>query len=256
MNNSPIGMLDSGIGGLSVWKEVKRLLPNESIVYFGDGKNCPYGGRPADEIRGFVVEAVERLLERGAKLIVLACNTATAAAVEYLRDNYDIPFVGMEPAVKPAALTSKSGVVGILATKCSLEGDLFQKTAAKYSDKVNILTAVGESFVEIVEKSQEETAEALEKVRIVVEPLVEAGVDKIVLGCTHYPFLEANMRKVIGDRDVEIIDPAHAVAERVRFLLNENDIAAEESHVADYEFISAATEDYVEKLLKKSSVIG
>ncbi len=247
-------MMDSGIGGLSVWREVKALLPEESIVFFGDGKNCPYGGKPIEELRGYVEDAVKQLLDRGAKLIVLACNTATAVAIEYLRSHYDIPFVGMEPAVKPAALQSKSGVIGILATKSSLEGELFHNTSARYGDKVKIISAVGEKFVELVENSKIDSPEALAQVRKVLQPLIDAGADEIVLGCTHYPFLAERMKEVIGGRDIHLVDPSHAVAERVKFLLEKYGLSAEHGHVAEYEFMTAADEEYavlMEQLSRK-----
>jgi len=133
MNNAPIGIYDSGLGGLTVWREVRRLLPEESLLYLGDGKNCPYGSRPREEVRALADAAVARLVEEGCKLVVVACNTATAAAIDFLRANYAaLPIVGMEPAVKPACQNTRSGVVGVLATERSLEGDLFHRTAARY----------------------------------------------------------------------------------------------------------------------------
>ena len=140
MNDNPIGVYDSGFGGLSIWRAIYEALPNESIVYLGDGKNCPYGSRSREEIRQLAGGAVRLLLGRGWKVIVVACNTAAAAAIEYLRAKYpEIPFVGLEPAVKPACLSTGTGVVGVLATERSLEGDLFRRTAARYADKVRIL---------------------------------------------------------------------------------------------------------------------
>ncbi len=255
MNNAPIGMMDSGIGGLSVWKEVRNLLPEESVIYFADGKNCPYGGRSVEEIREFVVEAVERLLARNVKLIVLACNTATAAAIDYLRGHYDIPFVGMEPAVKPAALSSRSKIVGILATRGSLDGGLFHATSARYADKVKILTAVGEGFVELVEKSKENTQEAFERVEQVLRPLLCAGADRIVLGCTHYPFLAERMKEVIGERGVELIDPSRAVAERVKFLLERDGLSAAKGGEARCEFMTSGSAEYLAGLIAKSKML-
>lgn len=135
MNDNPIGVYDSGLGGLTVWRELRRALPRESLVYLGDGKNCPYGSRPAEEIRTLADRAVATLLDAGCKLVVVACNTATAAAIDFLRAKYSsTPIVGMEPAVKPACLNTRSGVVGVLATARSLEGDLFRRTAARYAE--------------------------------------------------------------------------------------------------------------------------
>lgn len=253
MNNNPIGVYDSGFGGLSVWRVLHGALPSESLVYLGDGKNCPYGNRSSEEIRELADEAVGELLARGCKLIVVACNTATAAAIEYLRAKYaGVPFVGLEPAVKPACLSTRSGIVGVLATARSLEGDLFRRTSARYADKVRIIAAVGDGFVEIVENDEEESPETLEKVRRVLEPLVSAGADRIVLGCTHYPFLVPAMMKVIGSRDVEIVDSGRAVERRVEQLLDEYGLRADAMHKPVYEFVTFADEEYRQRLERKA----
>lgn len=253
MNDNPIGVYDSGFGGLSIWRAIYEALPNESIVYLGDGKNCPYGSRSREEIRQLADEAVRLLLGRGCKMIVVACNTATAAAIEYLRAKYpEIPFVGLEPAVKPACLSTGTGVVGVLATERSLEGDLFRRTAARYADKVRILTAVGEGFVEIVENDAEQTPEAEEAVRRVLEPMIAAGADRIVLGCTHYPFLIPVMKRVIGDRNVEIVDSGAAVERRVEHLLDECGLRADAGHKPEYEFVSFADDEYRRRLEQKA----
>ncbi|MBQ5690514.1 MAG: aspartate/glutamate racemase family protein, partial [Alistipes sp.] len=171
---APIGIFDSGLGGISVWQALHDALPEESLIYLGDGARCPYGARTLDEVRDFTFEAVERLLAEGCKMIVLACNTATAVAIKELRECYpNVPFVGLEPAVKPAALTTKSGVIGVLATKRSLEGDHFRRAEEKYGAEVRILKAVGEGFVEAVENNEEQSPETETLVRRVVEPLVE-----------------------------------------------------------------------------------
>ena len=248
---APIGIFDSGLGGISVWQALHDALPNESLIYVGDGARCPYGTRSRQEVRDFTFEAVERLLAEGCKMIVVACNTATAVAIKELRESYpNIPFVGLEPAVKPAALTTKSGVIGVLATKRSLEGDHFRRAEEKYGSEVRILKAVGEGFVEAVENNLEHTTETEDMVRRVVEPLVAQGVDKVVLGCTHYPFLRSVIERVAGD-GVEIIDSSEAVARRVANLLDENGIRAEQSK-AEYQFLTFADEAYAAKLRDKA----
>ena len=253
MNNSPIGLFDSGMGGLSVWQELRAALPNESLIFFGDGVRCPYGSRPEGEVLQFTVEAVEKLIAEGCKLIVIACNTATAVAIDTLRESYpNIPFVGLEPAVKPAALTTKRGIVAVLATQRSLEGRLFIHTSAKYADRVEIIKCVGHNFVEIVEAGEEESPRAEEAVRAVLEPIIEAGADKIVLGCTHYPFLRSTMERVIGDRDVEIIDSGTAVCRRVAQLLDENNLRAEEGNTPDYRFMTLGDENYLKQLQRRA----
>lgn len=238
-----------------MWCEVRRLLPEESVIYLADGKNCPYGERPKEDIAHLTRTAVVELLARGAKLIVVACNTATAMAIEALREEFDVPFVGMEPAVKPAALATESGTIGILATRAALTGDLFKTTSAKYSSQVEILTAVGEGFVEIVEEGREHTPEALEEVRRAVEPLVEAGADQIVLGCTHYPFLMDALQKVAGERKVTFVNPAPAVARRVEWLLEQNDMRAPEGHKAEYSFATFADDGYLARITDKALLL-
>ena len=253
MNNNPIGVYDSGFGGLSVWRELYRALPEESIIYLGDGKNCPYGQKSAEEIRLLATESVRELLSRGCKMIVVACNTATAAAIEHLRAMFsDVPFVGLEPAVKPACKSTRSGVVGVIATERSLKSEKFLGTLAKYGDGVEVIKAVGEGFVEAVEANAENCASTEQVVRAVVEPIIDRGADVLVLGCTHYPFLKDVIAKVVGERNVEIIDSGEAVEKRVESLLDEYNLRAEVGHKAEYEFISFADGNYAERLRCKA----
>lgn len=250
--SNPIGIFDSGLGGISVWQALYDALPHESLMYLGDGARCPYGSRSREEVLQFTCEAVERLLSEGCKMIVVACNTATAVAIKYLREKYpNVPFVGLEPAVKPAALTTKSGVIGVLATERSLRGDHFLRAEEKYGAEVKILKGVGEGFVEAVEHNEEHTPETAELVRKAVAPLVAEGADKIVLGCTHYPFLRDVIAKVAGE-GVEIIDSSEAVARRVATLLDENNLRANEDATAEYRFLTFADEAYAEKLREKA----
>lgn len=276
MDNRPIGVFDSGMGGLTVHAEIARALPNESLIYFGDGKNVPYGPKSHEEITALVDQAVAQLIGRQAKMIVIACNAATGAAIEYLRAKYKVPIIGMEPAVKPAAEATRSGVIGVLATAAALNGDLYRATAARFRDKVKIVEAVGEGFVELVENDMEDSAEAFETVRRVVEPMLEAGADHIVLGCTHYPFLSHQIERVIdewgcrtaeNDRDtakngvenlpkdsrkVQVIDSGAAIARRVEALLTENGLHAPNKPWPKYLFITAADKAYQRRLKKKS----
>ena len=182
-DNRPIGIYDSGLGGLTVWREIRRALPGESLAYLGDGANCPYGSRPREEVQALADAAVARLVELDCKMVVVACNTATAAAIGFLREKYaGMPIVGMEPAVKPACLATRSGVVGVLATERSLDGELFRRTAARYGSGIEVLTYPGTGFVELVEGSREDTPEAEAAVRAAVEPMLARGADQIVLG--------------------------------------------------------------------------
>ena len=213
-DNRPIGIYDSGLGGLTVWSELRRRLPRESLLYYGDGKNCPYGDKTREQVTEAVDFAVRRLVDRGVKLIVVACNAATAMAIDHLRAAYPIPFVGLEPAVKPAALSSRSGVIGILATAATLRGKLFRETSRRYEDRVRIIARVGEGFVELVERNRERTEEAYRRVERLLTPMIEAGADRIVLGCTHYPVLAPLIQQAVGE-NVSIISSSEETAKEV-----------------------------------------
>ena len=255
-NNAPIGVYDSGFGGLSVWRELRRLLPDESLVYLGDGKNCPYGGRSRTEIEGFAFAAVERLVNEGVKMVVVGCNTATTAAVESLRQRWcDMPIVGLEPAVKPACLSTHTRKIAVLATEHSLSSDMFLATAARYAEDVEVVKVVGDGFVELVERDMEHTMEAEQQVRRVVEPLVGRGIDKIVLGCTHYPFLRPLIERVVEGSDIDVIDSGEAVARRVAWLLERYDIAAERHNKPSMRYITFADEAYRKRLEHKAQTI-
>ena len=253
MDNRPIGVYDSGFGGLSVWRELYRALPDESLIYLGDGKNCPYGSLPEERIREYAEQSVGELVERGCKLVVVACNTATAAAITHLRERFpNIPIVGLEPAVKPACLMTKSHKVAVVATERSLGSEKFRRAVERYGEGVEVVKAVGEGFVEAVESDQEQSPATRQKVAAVIEPLIKSGVDVIVLGCTHYPFLKGVIRDVVGERRVQIIDSGEAVEKRVESLLDKYDIRADEDNEAQYEFLTFADDDYRERLRRKA----
>ena len=253
MDNRPIGVYDSGFGGLSVWRELYRALPDESLIYLGDGKNCPYGSLPEERIREYAEQSVGELVERGCKLVVVACNTATAAAITHLRERFSqIPIVGLEPAVKPACQMTKSRKVAVVATERSLGSERFRRAVERYGEGVEVVKAVGEGFVEAVESDQEQSPATRQKVAAVIEPLIKSGVDVIVLGCTHYPFLKGVIRDVVGERRVQIIDSGEAVEKRVESLLDKYDIRASEENDAQYEFLTFADDDYRERLRRKA----
>lgn len=215
-----IGMFDSGAGGLSVLREALKALPGEEFIYFCDNAYCPYGDKSAEYVLGRARSITEELLSRGAQAIVVACNTATAAAIADLRATYPVPFIGMEPAVKPAALGTKSGVIGVLATAGTLKASKYLDTRGRFEDSVKIIEHVGRGYVELVESLELEGAHAREVVAASLEPLLEAGADTIVLGCTHYPFLLPLMKEIAGGRDVTFIDPAPAVVRRLSDVLD------------------------------------
>lgn len=215
-----IGIFDSGAGGLSVYREIVRLLPGERYVYFSDNAHCPYGDKTAEYITGRARTITSHLLGLGCSAIVVACNTATAAAISTLRREFpDIPFVGMEPAVKPAALGTKTGVIGVLATAGTLRASKYLDTKGRFTDGIKVVEHVGVGFVELVESGNLSGDKARRTVGESLLPLLEAGADKIVLGCTHYPFLKPLMEEIISERfpdaGIEIIDPAPAAAQRL-----------------------------------------
>ena len=219
-----IGIFDSGSGGLSVYREIVKQLPQERYVYFADNAHCPYGEKTAAYIQERARAITDILLGMGADIIVVACNTATAAAISTLRAAYpDVPFIGMEPAVKPAALGTRTGVIGVLATAGTLKGSKYLNTKGRFEDDVHIVEHVGEGFVELVEKGILDGPEAESVVRASLQPLLDAGADRIVLGCTHYPFLQPVVERLAGPL-VQVIDPAPAVARQTVRILAERGI--------------------------------
>lgn len=212
MTPRPIGVFDSGVGGLSVWREIARQLPHEDTLYLADQAHVPYGLRQIAEVRELSEGITRFLLAQGAKVIVVACNTASAAALRHLRRTFpDVPFVGMEPAVKPAAERTRNGVVGVIATPATFQGELFASLVERYAGDVRVLTRVCPGLVEAVEAGALDTPATEALLRESLTPLVEAGVDQLVLGCTHYPFLRPAIERVVG-ASVTVIDPAPAVA--------------------------------------------
>ena len=223
-----IGIFDSGSGGLSVYREIVKLLPYERYIYFADNAHCPYGEKSAEYIQDRARAITEILLGMGATIIVVACNTATAAAIATLREEYpEISFVGMEPAVKPAALGTKTGVIGVLATAGTLKGSKYLKTKGLYEDDVRIVEHVGEGFVELVENGILDGPEAYTTVKASLQPLLDAGADRIVLGCTHYPFLRPVIEALAGPA-IQVIDPAPAVARQTVRLLEKDCVPIDE----------------------------
>jgi glutamate racemase len=207
-----------------VYRELKKLLPQERYLYFSDNAHCPYGEKTAEYIQDRARTITDFLLEKGADIIVVACNTATAAAIATLRAEYpEVPFIGMEPAVKPAALGTKSGVIGVLATAGTLKGSKYLHTRGRFEDNVRIVEHVGEGFVELVEAGQLDGKQAEETVRASLQPLLDKGADIIVLGCTHYPFLQPVIERLAGP-SVQVIDPAPAVARQTLHILQEKGI--------------------------------
>ena len=214
------GFFDSGFGGLCILEAFMRECPGEPFVYIADSANCPYGNKPREEIEAICDRiAGELITGHHCNLVVVACNTATAQAIDFLRGRYpEVPFVGLEPAIKPAAQDTKTGVVGVLATRGTFGGRLYQETSRKFAAGVTVLTRVADDWVELVERGVIDGPEAEAAVRAAVEPLLDAGADRLVLGCTHFPHLRPLIERVASGR-AKVVDSCQAVARQARRLL-------------------------------------
>jgi glutamate racemase len=221
----PLGFFDSGVGGLSVVAEVQRLLPYEPLLYYADTRHCPYGERPPEEIRRLAVEASRFLISRGAKLIVVACNTASSAALATLRETFPIPFVGMVPALKPASLASQTRQVLVLATAATVQGEVFAELVAQFAAGVQVHTQSCPGLVELVERGETRSEQVEPLLRRYLRPVAELGIDAVVLGCTHFVFLRQTIQRIVGE-GVRVIDTGAAVARQVQRVLREKGLEA------------------------------
>lgn len=215
----PIGVFDSGVGGLSVLRAIRYQLPMEPVIFLADQANVPYGSRTLEEVRGFAEAITRYLLWRGVKLIVVACNTASAAALHYLRQTFsEVPLVGMEPAVKPAAESTQTGVVGVLATPATFQGELYASVVERFANGVRLLQHTCPGLVTQIERGELEGTETRAILTEALLPMLAQGIDTVVLGCTHYPFVIPLIQEIVGE-GVRVIDPAPAVARQVGRLL-------------------------------------
>ena len=218
-NDQPIGIFDSGIGGTSIWREIHQLLPNEKTIYLADSKNAPYGQKSKQEIIALSMKNTDFLLKMKCKLIVVACNTATTNAIQELREKYDVPFIGIEPAIKPAANNSKTQTIGILATKGTLNSELFNKTTEMFQD-TKIIEQVGYGLVQLIENGQINSPEMTQLLQSYLTPMIEANIDYLVLGCSHYPYLIPQIKKILPPH-IHIIDSGEAVAKQTQNILRD-----------------------------------
>lgn len=244
-HQGPLGIFDSGVGGLSVLREVRRQLPQEDLIYIADQAHVPYGSRSREEVFGFSDGIVRYLIKKQAKLVIIACNTASAVALKDLRKKYpSLPFVGMEPAVKPAAAETSTGVVGVLATPSTFEGDLYASTVERFAKGVKILQDTCPGLVKQIEKGEISSSETRQILNRALLPMLEEGVDEIVMGCTHYPFVIPLIKEIVGE-GVDVIDPAPAVARQAERLLNRYDLhqAAKEKGTAAF-YTTGGREDF------------
>ena len=258
MHNGPIGIFDSGVGGTSIWREIHTLLPSESTIYLADSINAPYGEKSSDEIIRLSIKNTEFLIKNGCKLIVVACNTATTNAVKYLRAHYKLPFIGIEPAIKPAALNSKSRTIGVLATKGTLTSQLFSKTAKDHTANITVLEQEGQGLVRLIESGDIGKKETEDLLKRYLKPMIAANIDHLVLGCTHYPYLIPIIKKILP-KQVKIIDCGEAVARQTFKVLQENDLLNPANGKVKHQFYSngdLATLHYFTHDIKAEIEIG
>jgi len=249
--NAPIGVYDSGVGGLSVLRAIHSQLPFEATLYFADQAKVPYGERPLEEVRKLGEGAARMMMEQGAKLIVIACNTASAAALRHLRALYpDFPLVGMEPAVKPAAEQTLSGKVGVLATPSTFQGQLYASVVERFAQDVQVFQATCPGLVRQIEKGYLETPKTRRILEEALEPMLKEGVDTFVMGCTHFPFVIPMIRRIAGE-DVRVIDPAPAIARQTERLLSQLDLLRSSSTRPTHRYFTSGDPDRFSRSLEQ-----
>ena len=249
-NNNPIGIFDSGVGGISVLKHIHALLPHEDLIYLADSKHAPYGNKTAQKITQRCLILSDDLLQKNVKAIVVACNTATAAAIDKLRDTFDIPIIGMEPAVKPAAEASRNGVIGVLATVGTLKSAQFAALLESYGRNVKVVTQACVGLVECIERGELDTPETIALIRQYCLPLLAEGADTIVLGCTHYPFVKDIIREIVGER-ITLIDTGAAVAKQLKRQLEEKGLLSTSQQNAEVQFWTNSAVENAEQVTEK-----
>lgn len=226
-NKGPIGIFDSGVGGTSIWRAIQAQMPMEHTLYLADSRNAPYGKKSKAEITALSVKNTEFLIAQGAKIIVVACNTATTNAIDHLRASYDLPFIGIEPAIKPAALQTQTKSIGILATQGTLSSALFAKTSETFAKDIQVIEVIGSGLVELIESDQIQSPEMLELLNKYLAPMKAAKVDHLVLGCSHYPYLIPLISSLLGN-GVNIIDSGLAVARQTQRILTQHELRCEQ----------------------------
>ena len=251
--DNPIGFFDSGIGGTSIWKEVHKLLPNENTIYLADSKNAPYGDKSKDKIIEYCIKNTEILLNQNAKIIVVACNTATTNAIKVLRDRYTIPFIGIEPAIKLASLVTKTNNIGVLATRGTIQSDLFEKTSASLKSDIKIIEQVGDGLVDLIEKGEIESKQMQKLLYKYLNPMIEKNIDALVLGCSHFPYLIPHIKDIIGNK-IKIIDSGSAVARQTKKILTRLDILQNNKNNLTHEFYSNKNTKILSELLNNKKV--
>ncbi|MCB4806774.1 glutamate racemase [Tamlana sp. 62-3] len=248
MKTNDIGIFDSGIGGTSIWTEINTLLPNENTIYLADSKNAPYGPKGKEAIINLSIKNTEYLIKQNCKLIVVACNTATTNAIDYLRANYSLPFIGIEPAIKPAALQTKTNSIGILATRGTLSSALFSKTSTLFASNIKVIEQHGDGIVELIENGKLFSDEMNSILTGYLQPMIDANIDYLVLGCTHYPYLMPLLIKLLP-KHVKIIDSGAAVARQTKSVLEQNDLLNSLHVKGENTFFSNSNTEVMKSLL-------
>jgi len=251
MNNNAIGIFDSGIGGTSIWKEITVALPNEDTIYLADSKYAPYGNRSKDEIIALSIKNTKKLIELDSKIIVVACNTATTNAIKILREQFDIPFIGIEPAIKPAALHSITQRIGILATKGTLSSELFAKTSNLYTETTEVIEVIGTGLVDLIENGKINTPEMIDLLTSYTQPMIEKNIDYLVLGCSHYPYLIPVLKKILPD-NIVIIDSGEAVARQTKFVLEKKNLLKASDKKGTHHFFTNSSLHILQKILQNN----
>ncbi|MCR4600179.1 MAG: glutamate racemase [Clostridia bacterium] len=246
MNDAPVGVFDSGLGGISVLKKLQTVLPNESFIYFGDSQNAPYGEKDDDEIFELSSNVFENLIDMGVKAVVIACNTATSVAAKRLRLKYkDMPILGMEPAVKPASIEHKDGTVVVMATNATLRRRKFHELMSQFDDMADIIPMPCPDIVEYVEKGETDSPELMDYLRSQFATLGDRKIDAIVLGCTHFPFVADRIREAAGG-EVALYDGSDGTARELKRRLKKWGVPASEDHIQTVEILNSAGNRYVE----------
>lgn len=249
MSIQPIGIFDSGIGGTSIFKEIKALLPHEHTIYLADSFNAPYGDKSKEDIIALSIKNTEFLISKKCKLVVVACNTATTNAIKELRDLYDIPFIGIEPAIKPAALNTQTKAIGILATKGTLSSELFHTTTDLYSHGIRVIEQVGDGIVSLIEDGRTYSEDMKTLLRIYLKPMLDANIDYLVLGCTHYPYLVPLLLEMLPSH-VKIIDSGRAVARQTKTVLEKHQLLNTQTFIDNNQFYTNGNVTILEAILE------
>ena len=250
MSTQAIGIFDSGIGGTSIFQEIHALLPYENTIYLADSHNAPYGNKTQTEIINLSIKNTDLLISKNCKIIVVACNTATTNAIKILRSNYDIPFIGIEPAIKPAALQTQTKTIGILATKGTLSSELFHKTTDLYSNGIHVIEQVGEGIVQLIEDGKTYSDEMRSLLKEYLKPMIKANIDYLVLGCTHYPYLMPLLLEMLP-KHVKIIDSSAAVARQTKAVLDKNQLLNVNQANSKNEFFTNGHTEVLNDILNK-----